>query len=269
MQTSMTKVAYFIIAAFFALSDRSAVAAGGTHRVKCVGNNTIQKALDKAHDGDVIHVVGNCTEHVVIEKNRITLIADPGASLSAPDNSNPAIRIRGQNVRVEGFSSISGGNQVIQVDRGGSADIVNNTIENGDRGILVTQNAYARVARNIIRDNGESGGVTVRNSAAADVDSNTITANMGIGVSVDDGASVDLDDNQITLNTGDGIRVRGTSHIRLSLNPDLGQANFIEGNLRGIRCQFNSSIRSGIAQNYGTGNTLANSLVDCSVNGPV
>lgn len=243
--------------------------------VNCDEGETIQEQLDKAQDGDVIEVSGICSENILIVKSTITLSGAGGATLDGLDTTTPTIRVRGLNVRIEDFASISGGSNVVQVHRGASADIRNNVIENGTRsGVLVNQSGYARVTGNTIRNNGTHG-VVVRQSASADILSNTIggdalSGNGFRGIQVSDAAEADIDDNIITNNGSDGIRIRRTSHMRLSEETGLGVPNLIEGNGgRGIRCQRNSTINSGTPQNFGAGNGSGNTFIDgtCVVEG--
>lgn len=276
MKNILSKVGFIIliIPILLILSLSQAEVKGPkTHKVNCdKKKQTIQKKVDKANPGDVIEVSGDCRENIIIENNRITLRAVAGATLTAANPDGTTIRVRGLNTRILDFASISEGRNVIIVERGASALIQSNTIEDGRRGIRVHQGAYASIVGNIIQNNDVSGGrdgIAVVQLASADIVSNTITRNGGNGILVGDGSAADIDDNTITDNVSNGILVRFTSHIRLSSEPGLGKANLIQGNNRGIVCQTNSSIRSGKAQNFGTGNFPGNTLIQttCVVSG--
>jgi parallel beta-helix repeat protein len=277
MKNILAKTGFVVLSMLVALFFSILQVDAATFKVNCdKGNQTIQKKLDKAKDGDVIEVSGSCSENILIVNNSITLRGMGGATLDGPDTTTPTISVRGLNTRIEDFASISGGANVVHVQRGASADIRNNVIENGTRsGVLVNQSGYARLTGNVIQNNGVHG-VSVRQSASVDILSNTIggdalSGNLLRGIQVSDVAEGDIDDNDITNNGSDGIRIRRTSHIRLSEEMGLGVANLIEGNGgRGIRCQTNSSIRSGIAQNFGAGNNQQNfQNQGCIQEGPV
>lgn len=272
MKTIFVKLSFISLSLLFLFFLVSSQAEGRAPRVvNCDEGETVQAELDKAQDGDVIEVSGACSEHIVIVNNRITLRGVGGATLNGPDANEHTIQVRGPNTVIRDFSSISGGANVIIVQRGASADIRNNTIEGGaSSGILVNQSGYARISNNTIRNNALQG-VNVRQSASADILSNTLSTNTLRGVQVSGGAEADVDDNSITNNGSDGIRIRRTSHLRLSEEGGLGVANLIEGNGgRGIRCQTGSSIRSPFAQNFGAGNNLGNFLNQgCDVDGTV
>jgi len=274
MKTISAKLALMSVGLLFSILTVAfrVEAGGGVHTVNCNQGKTIQDALDKANDADTIEVLGACNENIIIENNRITLKAINGATLTA---SNPAARtilIRGLNTKILDFASISGGNTVIGVQRGSSAIIQNNTIEGGSEGgILVNQSSYGRIIGNVIQNHlgAFSDGITVRQSASADIFSNTISGNGGRGVNVQDGAVADIDNNTIINNGSDGIQVARTSHVRLSEDPDFGQPNHIHGNgAAGVRCVINSSIRSGAAQDFTGGNTGGDTdTPGCSISG--
>jgi hypothetical protein len=240
--------------------------------VDCNEGASIQVALDKAKDGTVVEVKGFCVENITILKNQITLRAVDEATLAGPDISRSTIEVQALNVRIENFSSISGGRDVIRVHRSGSADIEANTIEGGDRhGIQIVHGSYAHIELNTIQHN-KAVGVNVRQTASADIRSNTISENDKQAIQVSAAAAADIDDNTITGNLGNGIRVRRTAHIRLSESSSFGQANTIEGNGGyGTQCRTNSSVRSGTGQSFGAGNGLGNLLIQfsCVVSGVI
>ncbi|MFQ5883233.1 MAG: right-handed parallel beta-helix repeat-containing protein [Candidatus Methylomirabilales bacterium] len=178
-----TWLAAFCALALVALSASNAYAA--TKKVDCDNGKSIQKELDGTKDGDTVEVSGSCIENITITKDSIELIAVSGASITAADNANDTITVLGRNVRIQGFSPISGGNNAVIVRRGGSAVIEGNTIQNADNtGVRVTGSSYARIAGNTITDNGTTSGgffgehgIALRLSSAADILGNFITNN--------------------------------------------------------------------------------------------
>lgn len=256
--TQVSGAGVFIV--FFSVAS---IGHADTFKVDCNKGQNLQTEVSKAKDGDFVEVAGVCSENVVIEKNRITMSAVGGATLNGPDADQPTIRVRGLNVTVENFASISGGSNVVLIHRAGSATFQGNTIENGSSsGALVNNSGFVRLAGDTIRNN-TNHGVVVRQAASADIFSNNITGNGIRGIQVSDGASADIDKNAITSNGSDGIRVRRTSHVRVSEDSDFGQPNLIELNGgRGVRCQINSSVTSGVPQNLGAGNNLGNTFFD-------
>lgn len=271
---SLTQLVLMVTAMSLSIVYSSQQASARTFNVNCNKGGSIQGALNSAIDGDLIKVSGNCVANVVIEKNRIHLQTVDGATLNGPNASDPTISVKGLNVKISGFTSISGGRSTIRVESGGSAEIVDNILQNSLRGVLVIQSSYARIANNIIQNHvGPSSiGVEVRQSSAADIFFNTIQNNQQNGIQISDASAADIDDNDIKNNGGFGILIRRTSHARLSADPESGVANFIEGNNSGIGCQQNSSLTSDGPQDFGTGNTNGNSTgitAGCTVIGTV
>lgn len=236
-----------------------------TAKVNCDKGGRITSALENAYPGRslVIVVSGACVENVLVARDDVTLIAEEndGAMITAADNANAAIDIRGQRVRIEGFDAIVGGLDGIAVSRGASADIIGNTIRNavgpGNRGfgILLTGSSYARVEGNTITGNVRSG-VLIIDTASANIFDNAISGNTEGGIVVSRSAQGDIDGNTITGNGTDGIGIFWNSNARIS---HLGGVNTIEGNGRhGINCFSNSSVDFRGAQNFGSGNTGLN-----------
>ena len=269
----LTKLALMLTASFLCIFYSAQQVSARTIDVNCAAGRSIQTTLNSilVFDGDTIRVMGNCNENIVIEKNRIRLEAVGGATLNGPNVNDPTISVKGLNVQIRGFASISGGRSTIRVEGGGSAVIEQNTLQNSLRGVLVIQSSYARIVNNIIQNHvGTSSiGVEVRQSSAADIFFNTIQNNQQSGIAISDGSAADIDENDILNNVGNGILIHRTSHARLGGDPESSVANFIQGNNVGISCQQNSSLTSGGPQHFGTGNTNGNTAITggCTVIG--
>jgi parallel beta-helix repeat protein len=272
----LTKLALMVTAIFLCIFYSAQQVSARTISLKCNTGQPLQTILDTANDGDIIRVSGTCNANVVIDKNRIRLEAVGGATLNGPNVSAPTISVKGLNVEIQGFASISGGRSAIRVESGGSAVIKQNTLKNSLRGILVIQSSYASIFNNTIENNVgntiSSIGIEVRQSSAADIISNTIKNNQASGIVISDGSAADIDENDIVDNGGDGILIQRTSHARLAGDPASGVENFIQGNNRGVACNQNSSLRSDGPQDFGTGNTNGNTTGitgGCTVSGTV
>ena len=150
----LTKLALMVTAIFLCIFYSAQQVSARTINVNCAGGRSIQTILNSilVFDGDTIQVMGNCNENIVIEKNRIHLEAVAGATLNGPNVNDPTISVKGLNVEIRGFASISGGRSTIRVEGGGSAVIEQNTLQNSLRGVLVIQSSYARIANNIIQN---------------------------------------------------------------------------------------------------------------------
>ena len=64
---------------------------GRTRTVKCDKGRSIQKKIDKSKPGDTVKVKGSCTENVIIRVDDLTLVCDPGASISSASGTTIAV----------------------------------------------------------------------------------------------------------------------------------------------------------------------------------
>ena len=72
--------------------------------------------------------------------------------INGSDPTRPAIDIRGKAISIQGLT-ITGGSSGIEVQRGASAVIDNNTIDSsGGHGVVVNQLAFAVLTNNTIRE---------------------------------------------------------------------------------------------------------------------
>lgn len=215
--------------------------------VDCGSGGTIRGALGSLKPGDTLTVRGACNESVVIaaEVSRITLDGRGIATIQSPAPSQNVIAIQGREITVRGFT-ISGGNNGIIVQRGGtavvdgniirsnarqgillgpgsSASIINNTIENNQWGITVDDNSSARIGwqvptalglPNTIRNNTDSGIFVLHNSSARIIGA-TISNNGGDGIQIERASHADITDNTINGNMRNGIAVSQGSGVDL------------------------------------------------------
>ncbi len=217
---------------------------------------SLQTAINNNGVNTTFNVIGTCNEHITISeiKERVTIQEKAGgtAAISGSDPAKNVVTILGQGVTVKGFT-ISGGNDGIQVVRGGIATINGNTIQNvgrngitvalssfatiiyntitgnptlspNGRGINVSENSSARIgfaavtepaaSPNIIQNHG-SHGIEVDRSATARIVGNTISSNDGSGIIVTRGSTADISNNTIDDNGGNGIYAGNDSLVSL------------------------------------------------------
>jgi len=231
---------------------------------------TIQAAIDAAEpngepDGRTYHnifIYGECKaedlggaplRNLVVSKNFINLVGvwdddhTTRATIIGNGNESPTIMIMGRNI-VIGDLNIVGGQDGIQVYRGGTAIIRNNVIQNTERyGIVVGGNSYAYIVGNTIQDNPKDG-IVVADSAFAHIgfkttmeewaSPNTIQRN-AYGVTVARSSSAQIVGNNIISNSYDGVRVVMVSQADIS-------NNIIDGNGgNGIFVAQNSGVNLG------------------------
>ncbi len=203
-------------------------AVAATLPVHCDTGGTVQGALNAASNGDTILVDGVCNENVTVrdELTRITIDGQGSATIHGPSAAAAVMQVLGRNITIKGFT-ITGGRQGFSVLRGGSVLIDSNTIEDSaGAGILVHQNAHARIVNNTIQFNPNTG-ITVQESSiarigfldlAGPVAGNVIQRNGIAGVIVQRGGVASLAGNAINENDGPGVLVSGASHGDLAGN---------------------------------------------------
>lgn len=196
--------------------------------VSCGSPGALQAAIDTAGPGTTLLVSGTCNENVVIreDKSEITLDGQGTATINGPDPTKATVQVRGRGITIKRFT-ITGGQQGIVVQRGGSALIDGNTIQGtGVRGVQVNQTSSARIVNNIIQNNPEGISVIENSSARIGIlagtdtvaSSNIIQNNVGRGITVSRYSNARIVGNTISGNTGDGIRVQQVSHAEISDN---------------------------------------------------
>jgi parallel beta-helix repeat protein len=282
-----------IVPTLAAQSPASAQSNGWAH-VDCdqEAAGALQRAIDRAHSGDTIHVSGTCDENLSIAegKNRITLNGGGHATNHGPDQAVSSISVRGMGVTITGLT-VSGGRDAIDVGRNGTAvvdgntltgsrrfgilvhgsgaaTIVNNTIENNpSNGINVTTGAFAFVgvrsgedvvaSPNIVRFNGGHG-VTVAFSASARIVGNTIGNNTRNGINVERASYANAASNSIDANGQNGIFV--TENSAVNLGSDTGAGIYDAPNqtvannaLRGIACRVGGAANGRLGTLNGNG----------------
>ncbi len=106
---------------------------------------------------------------------------------------------------------------------------------------------HLNIFHNLITDNNR--GINLTNGGSADIDANVITGNTERGISLLTNASVRLSSDSSHYG-----KVPGLTSL---------ENNLIQGNDFGVRCALGGSA-SGNPQNFGTGNTTANTQISGS-----
>jgi parallel beta-helix repeat protein len=243
--------------------------------VDCNAGGSINRALNTLKPGDVLLVHGTCLENVVIQSEfqRITIDGQGTATVKPLEARQPAIQVLGREITIRGFTT-NGGFSGIAINRGGTAIIDHNTIENAsEMGLEVSQNSFGRIINNTIRHSRVDGilvlgsasahigvlrtddtvpspnsvlenggdGIRVLRASTARVIGNTITGNQRSGLSVQQASHADVAGNTFNGNGEHAIRVIGNSVVNLA---DSAMGLFTQPNkttlpngLFGIRCE--------------------------------
>jgi parallel beta-helix repeat protein len=221
--------------------------AAETVTVDCNTGGAVGPTLARLKPGDVVLVQGTCRENILIqaEVNRITVDGQGKASIHAPDARQPAIQVLGREVTVKGLI-VTGGQFGISINRGATAIVEGNTMENAAlSGLEVSQNSFARVVKNSIRQN-RSHGILVLGSASVHIgvmqtgdrvpQPNVIENNGGDGIMVLRSSTARIIGNTVSGNRRHGLTVQQASHADVA-------ANVFNGNgEHGIRVVGNSGV---------------------------
>jgi len=267
---------------------------------------SLQQALEAASSGDAVTVTGTCNENVLVRNDKARVFLDGGGAgaIHGSDPTRPAIDVRGKAVSIQGFT-ITGGASGIEVQRGASAVINNNTIDGtGGSGVVVSQQAFAILTNNTIQSNAKDGvyvgegsaarigfnsgtettassnmiqlnggsGITVAGSSSARVVGNMIHDNDVDGVNVDSASQADIASNAIDGNHADGVSVRQNSVVILGENSgtsifDLPNSTGPNNGGFGLACALGGMVggRRGSLNGVNGTSDIAVSCIDASI----
>src|SRR4030095_15467253 len=142
-----------------------------TVKLACGGQRTITAGVERLNPGDSLLVEGACVENVLIAEQVVEIIIDGQGTvtINGPDATKATFTVRGRNITIQNFQSITGGRDGILVNRGGTATITNNTIQStGNAGIDVGSDGFAAIVLNTIQNKLESG-ISIGNSSSANI----------------------------------------------------------------------------------------------------
>lgn len=273
------QVGMVIVLLGFGLTAGSRVAAE-TVTVDCNTGGAVGPMLARLKPGDVLLVEGTCRENILLQAglNHITLDGQGKATIHAPDARQPAVQVLGREITIKGLI-VTGGQFGIAINRGATAIVEGNTMQNAAlSGLEVSQNSFARVVKNIIRQNQSHGvlvlgsasvhfgvmqtgdrvpqpnvvennggdGIIVLRSSTARIIGNTISGNRRHGLTVQQASHADVAANTFNGNGEDAIRVFGNSGVNLA---DSAMRLFQQPNTTttpnggfGIRCEVGAYI---------------------------
>lgn len=139
-----------------------------TVNVDCNAGGAVGPILTGLKIGDVVFVQGTCQENILIQAQLqdITLDGQRKATIKARDPGQPVIQVLGREITIKGLTII-GGSFGIAINRGATAVIDANTIENAaNTGLEVSQNSFARIINNTIEHSGQNGIFVLGSSSA-------------------------------------------------------------------------------------------------------
>jgi hypothetical protein len=233
-------------------------------KVDCDKNQTIGHALETADALPIaIEVRGTCTEHVVIDREDVALVAGPGgAVVNGPDPAVNTITVVANRVLLNGLT-VTGGRTGVVVS-GGRATIVNCTVEaTGRNGISFFQGGNGTVDNCLVQNTAMTG-ITIEGGSATVIRSR-IRENQANGVLVlnSGSARIGIDNfnrsagNEIRDNQAAGVQINWASSAALAGNTITGNgANPAASNPFGVGVFHGRATLIGgntIEQNVGAG----------------
>lgn len=187
--------------------------------------HTIAAALSRLNPigPNTVTVSGACHENIVILSfDRLSLIADPGASITDASGGTSAVIVIGDSTRItlEGFL-VNGGSTGIFCEDFSVCRFKGNTIQGvtGFGGVAVIQ-SRATFESDLIQDNAGAGVNAIGSTISAR--GVTLQHNTFQGVNADQGSNLQLTNSQVNNNgravNAAGVRVAGHSTAQLANN---------------------------------------------------
>src|SRR5262249_1227895 len=261
-----------------------------TVNVDCNNGGAVAPALATLKPEDVLVVHGTCRENIVVpaDLHDVIIEGQSKATINAPDARRPAIQVLGREITIKGLT-VSGGQFGIAINRGATAIVESNTIENATlTGLEVSQNSFARIVKNTIRNNQQNGifvlgsssahigvmqtgdrvpqpnvvenngrdGIVVLRSSTARIIGNTLSGNKRRGVTFQQLSHADVAGNVFNGNGEHGIRVTGNSGVNLA---DSAMRVFEQPNTTashngkfGVRCEVGAYVEGPLGSLAGS-----------------
>src|SRR5262249_52049860 len=123
METKNKKVIRIVVLVVGFLPVLPLIVEARTVRLTCCGRRTITASVERLNPGDTLLVEGACVENVLIPEQVVDVILNGqgAATINGPDATKATITVRGRNITIQNFQSITGGRDGILVNRGGTA----------------------------------------------------------------------------------------------------------------------------------------------------
>jgi parallel beta-helix repeat protein len=275
--------------------------AAATITVDCSTGGVVGPTLSSLKPGDVLSVQGTCRENILLPVDLHDITVDGGgkATIAATDARQPAVQVLGREITLKGLT-VTGGQFGIAINRGATAIVENNTIEDAAlSGLEVSQNSFARIINNTMRHNKQHGilvlgsasvhigilqtgdrspqrnvienngrdGIMVLRSSTARIIGNILSGNGRHGLTVQQASHADIAGNVINGNGEHGIRVAGNSGVNLA---DSAMRVFEQANTTsapnggfGILCEIGAYIEGPLGSLGGRSGTKDVSDLSC------
>jgi hypothetical protein len=228
-----------LVALGLVLAVPAAARANGGHdddaTVRCDRGKTIGAALARHPGKKTIKVVGTCEEHVVIDRNGVSLVAgEAGAAIHGPDPTVDTVRVTGDRFVLDGLT-VTGGRNAVVVAGGSGATIQNCAVRGsgggavGGIGIMFFQGASGSV------DNCDSSGNPndglMLDASIATITNSSFTGNGRTGILVFNGSNARIGITGGFTAGGNVITDSGSNGIHVTVgSAAVIAANTVSGN---------------------------------------
>jgi hypothetical protein len=196
----------------------------------------LQEKIDKAVEGDVIEVTGDCIGvDYVMARDRLTLRGIDGATITGT-GASPAITVTHDETIIEGWDLIDGGiNHGVVVRASGSALVRDILVISGVNGVQVIDSSFVEVDNVAIQVTGD--GIAAISNGSAVIRNTDISDNPDDGVVAAGGGQVSLAGGNTIENNGDfGIIVAAGQ-------ANIDGSNTVQGNRIDLDCRQFSRVR--------------------------
>jgi parallel beta-helix repeat protein len=187
--------------------------------VRCDKGQTIGRVLANRPGRLTISVVGTCDEHVVVDRDDVSLVAGgPGAGIHGPDATRDTVLVSGHRFRLDGLS-VTGGRNAVEIS-GASRATIQNCVTRGSGGgtiggigIRLVDGASGSVDNCDSSENSNDG--LMLDASSATITNCTFTGNRRVGILVFNGSNARIGitggfiagPNTITGNASNGVHV--------------------------------------------------------------
>jgi hypothetical protein len=198
--------------------------------VRCDKGRTVGEVLAHHAGPLTVKVVGVCDEHVVIDRNDVSLLAGgPGAGVHGPDPGTDTVFVTGHRFVLDGLT-VTGGRNAVVVS-GGSRAVVQNCVVRGSGGgavggigIMFFQGANGTVDHCDSSGNPADG--LMLDASIATITNSTFSSNGRAGILVFNGSNARIGITGVFTSAPNAITGNGSNGIHVTV----GSAAVIAGN---------------------------------------
>jgi len=187
-------------------------------------NSSIQLQVDSARPGDVI-LVGNGVFYENLIINKSVILRSIGDTVIDGQDNGSTLKLAADGVILEGLKIKNSSNEGINIISNNNI-LKNNTIDDCQIGIVVSDSKGNMIEANTIRNN-EDCGVVLQNSSNTILNYNYISNNAGDGLEINDGLDNLIKGNNVSDNGGDGIYIKNSKIDNILENMLLNNSNGI------------------------------------------